>query len=153
MVSAKVIVTGDNIVKAKLLLAAPHILAHNRLLVQSMLNTIKPLVVAQTPLGPGHFGYHLRDTYVTDVKSVGIKTTGVLKAPAQGYWREFGTKGRSRKMGRAIGLSVGQLSKAFSAGALGGGGERAYMTAHKSLSKARALIKFYYGGMAEWWKL
>ena len=152
MIKAKVIVM-DQIVRAKLLAAEPRILAHNRLMITEMLNVIKPTVIAQTPLGPGHFGYHLRDTYVTDVKSSGIVSTGVLKSPAQGYWREFGTKGRSRKLGRALGLSVSQLGKAFNAGGLGSGGERAFMTAHKALAGVRKMIRVFYGGQAKWWGL
>lgn len=151
MIKAKVIVM-DQIVRAKLLEAEPRILAHNRLMITEMLNVIKPTVIAQTPIGPGHFGYHLRDTYETDVKSSGVKSTGVLKAPAQGYWREFGTKGRSRKMGSALGLSVGQLNKAFNAGGLGGG-EPALMIAHKALAGVRKMINVFYGGQAAWWRL
>jgi hypothetical protein len=117
-------IIGKEIVDAKLLMAAPRILEQNRLMVTAMLKEIKPIVVAQTPLGPGHFGYHLRDRYSTDVKSEGIKTSGVLKAVMQGFWREFGTKR----------------------------GERAFMTAHKAASLVKRFITFYYGGMANWWR-
>lgn len=137
-------VTGKNIVDAKLLAAAPRILAENRAMVTTMLDYIKPVVVANTPLGPGHFGYHLRDSYTTDVRSNGVKTTGVLKAPMQGYWREFGTQAHFRK-----GLTVRESRMVVS---FMGGGERAFMTAHHALSGFRRFISFYYG-KAQWWRL
>lgn len=124
LVSAKVEVYGDRIVKAKLLAAAPRILAENRRMVTEMLDYVKPVVIENTPLGPGHFGYHLRDTYTTDVKSEDFVTRGVLKSAVQGYWRERGTKR----------------------------GERAFRTAHKALAAVRRFIHFYYGN-AQWWRL
>lgn len=146
-------VLGQDVVDAKLLLAAPHILEHNRKLVTSMLQFVKAEVQPEMPLGPGHFGYHARDSYRIDVGSGGIKTTGKLWGAIEAYWREYGTKGRSRKLGRALGLNVGESRAAFSAGALGGGGEPARPITHKALASANKFIKFYYGGAAEWWKL
>lgn len=112
-------------VDAKLLHAAPNILAHNRSMVEVMLRNIKPMVIAQTPLGPGHFGYHLRDRYVSVIFSRGVRTVGLLKSPWQGYWREYGTKR----------------------------GERAFMTAHIALQVTRRIIRVYYGGMTAWWRI
>lgn len=125
MLDASVRVIGKEIVDAKLLMAAPRILEHNRLLVTSMLAELKPAVAAQTPLGPGHFGYHLRDMYKTSVKSGPKGTTGYLISPVQGFWREFGTKR----------------------------GERRFYTAHKTAALLRKTItKFYGTGKAPWWR-
>lgn len=124
-ITASVRVIGARQVQAKLLAAKPRILAHNRMMISSMLDFIKPEVRAATPLGPGHFGYHGRDTLRTEVHSHGIKTVGTLKAAVQLYWRERGT---SR-------------------------GERARMTAHHALAGVKKFIRFYYGGMANWWRL
>lgn len=143
MFGAKVVVTGLSAVEAKLTAAPARILAHNLGLVKSMLEFIKPIYVAAIPEGPGHFGYHLRDTVTTDTRFVGIKTIGVLKTPAQGYWREFGTLGSYTK-GREVEHYVEAVQ--------GHMGERAFMTAHKALSGARKFISFYYNGMAAWWR-
>lgn len=136
---------GLDVVDAKMLKAAPNILAHNRVMVGEMLRFVKAETVANTPVGPGHFGYHLRDSFTTDSRSKGLTTIGVLKSPATGYWREYGTMQRYRKAGPR--KAVARL------GAYGLGGERAYMTAHHALTGVKKFIAFYYGGMAKWWKL
>lgn len=136
---------GLDAVNAKLALAAPRILANNRAMVTAMLAEIKPIVEAETPIGPGHFGYHLRDSFTTDVSSKGVVTTGVLKSPPTGYWREYGTLGRFRKS-RAVRSYVAAL------GGFGTGGEKAYQTAHHAASGIQRFIKFYYGSMANWWR-
>lgn len=144
-------VIGKNIVDAKLLMAAPRILAHNRSLITEMLAVIKPTVIAETPLGPGHFGYHLRESYVTEVTSKEVVSEGVLKAPMTGYWREYGTRGGFRKRGTLPGYSFA-FEKAAGL-AHPGGGERAGMYAHKALAAVRKLIDVFYGGAASWWGL
>ena len=138
MVKVSVKTIGLDIVNAKLLMAAPRILEQNRLMVGAMLKEIKPVVIAQTPLGPGHFGYHLRDRFETDVTSEGIRTKGVLKSPPTGYWRECGTLGRFRKS-RAAGMAST-------------GGEKAYMTAHHAASLAKRVITQYFGSQTRCWK-
>lgn len=138
-------------IQLKLAAAQPALLARNRLLANSVLETIKPMVEANTPSGPAHFGYHGRDTLRIEVSSRGTMTTAKLLGAMQMFWREYGTRGRSRKLGGALGLSVGELNKAFGQGALGGGGERAFMTAHKAGNAARQIIRFYYGSMKAWW--
>ena len=137
---------GLDVVRAKLVATAPRILAQNREMVQTMLDYMKPEVAANTPIGPGHFGYHLRDSYVTDVKSSGVRTIGVLKSPRTGYWREYGTGARYRgpkKAAASVRLLTGQA---------GTGGERAFMTAHHALAGFRKFVAFYYG-KAQWWRL
>ena len=109
----------------KLAKAAPRIIANNLSLTRTMLEFAKGIVVEQTPLGPGHFGYHGRDTVKVATFIKGKRTEGQLRAAVQLYWREKGTKR----------------------------GERAYMTAHKAVYATRRFISFYYGGMAKWWKL
>ena len=123
--SANVRVIGGQVVEAKLAAAAPNILAHNRMLVEAMLGEVKPNVFVNTPLGPAHFGYHGRDTLRIEIHTKGIKTIGTLRAAAQLYWRERGTRR----------------------------GERARMVAHHALAGVKKFIKFYYGGMATWWRL
>lgn len=145
MFTSSIRVIGAQIVDAKLLAAAPRILETNRLMVEAMFGEIKPIVEAQTPIGPGHFGYHLKDTYVTDVKTAGVKTIGVLKSPAQGYWREYGTVSRFSRKGSLRGYTA-------ALGGMGSGGERALMIAHKALNSVRRLINEYYGGLATWWR-
>jgi hypothetical protein len=151
-------VIGARQVEAKLLAATPRILAHNRMMVTSMLEFIKPEVEAATPIGPGHFGYHLKNSYKTDVASKGVKTIGVLKAPPQGYWLEFGTLGSFRKSGNPAGASMaraafaGVTGRSYS-GLATGIGERPRMLAHHALMGIKKFIKFYYGGLAEWYRL
>ena len=65
MLNVNVKVIGKEIVEAKLLAAAPRILALNLEMVKAMLTWVKVETVAATPLGPGHFGYHLRDRFTT----------------------------------------------------------------------------------------
>lgn len=149
LLSGEVEVIGKNILDAKLIAAAPHILAHNRGLITEMLDVIKPTVIAQTPLGPGHFGYHLRDKFVTEVKSEGVTSEGVLKSPMTGYWREYGTRGNYRKGGPA----TAGMARAAREGFFGHSGERPFMTAHHALAAVRKLIKVFYGGQAAWWRL
>lgn len=137
---------GKEIVDAKLRMAAPRILEQNRLMVTQMLDEVKKTLVAETPVGPGHFGYHLKDSYKVDVKSGIERTIGVLKAPAQGYWREYGTKGQFARRGN-VRAAINRLGH-FS----GGGGEPALMLAHKALSGVKKFLKFYYGN-AQWWRV
>lgn len=136
---------------AKLLAAAPHILENNWEMVTAMLDGAKAELESTTPFGPAHFGYHLRDSYTTEVANKGWRVTGKLMSPPQGYWREFGTRGRSRKQASALGLSVGQLNKAVKLGGLGGG-EKATMAAHKAVAGFRRLIKEFYSHHI-WWRL
>ena len=124
MLTINMTVIGKAALDAKLLALAPRILATNRALVTAMLEHAKPIVYANTPVGPGHFGYHGRDTLRIEVTSRGVKTSGELLAKVQLYWREKGTKQ----------------------------GERAYMTAHKAMGSTKRFISAYYGGMANWWK-
>lgn len=109
---------------AKLEKASPRILAQNRLLAEGLLKEVSSVVYAQTPLGPGHFGYHGRDTLGIKVSSKGMKTKGQLTAAVQLGWRERGT---SR-------------------------GERPRYTARKALAAVKRFIAAYYGGMAAWWR-
>ncbi len=126
----------------KLAAAAPRILENNRAMVTAMLDMIKPIVEENTPIGPGRFGFHLRDTFRVDVRSLGLKTTGVLKSASTGYWREYGTLGSFHK-GNTIGAFMSALQ--------GQSGEAAHMTAHHAASGIRRFLNFYYGGMVRWW--
>lgn len=146
------VIVHDEIVRAKLLAAAPRILAHNRTLVEAMLREVKTAIIPQTPLGPGHFGYHLRDTYSIDLSSEGIATKGVLKSAVQGYWREYGTRGNFKKGGTILGFA-NAFENLAGLPHPRGEGERALMIAHKALNAVRRLIRFYYGGAAAWWRL
>ena len=147
--NARVIVY-DEVVRQKLLMAAPHILANNRALVEAMLKGVKPVVHVETPLGPGHFGYHGRDTLEVEIHSHGVKTIGKLKAAVQLYWREYGTRG-SAKRHKGISFTAREV-KAISAFSGQGSGERARMVAHKALAKVRSMINVFYGGQAAWWR-
>ncbi len=140
-------------IQAKADTAAIHLFENNWEMVKAMLEATKAEVEATTPIGPGHFGYHLKDSYKIQMSNHGWSVQGRLMAPPQGYWREFGTKGRSRGLARGLNLSVGQLSKAYKQGAVGPGGEKAGMYAHKALASFRRLIKEFYGGQHAWWRL
>ena len=118
-------IVHDEIVRRKLQTARPRILAQNASLAAGLLKEVSAVVAVDTPLGPGHFGYHGRDTLRVEVKSRGAKTIGQLKAAVQLGWRERGT---SR-------------------------GEKAHFTAKKALAAIKRYISFYYGGMTKWWKL
>ena len=139
-------------VDAKLLAAAPHIFETNWAMSTAMLDATKVELVSITPTGPGHFGYHLKDTYKVVMSNRGWTVTGKLMGAVQGYWRERGTKGRSRGLASGLNLSVGQLSKAYKQGAVGSGGEAAGMYAHKALAGFRHLIREFYAG-SPWWRL
>lgn len=148
MLTGMVRTVGLREVQAKALAANARVLATNYALVSSMLLNIKPIVEADTPLGPGHFGYHLRYSYKTDIKAEGVRTIGVLKSPPQGYWREFGTMAGFRKGGAA---SAAMARAAYRA-VFSTGGEPARMTAHKAANATRRFITAYYGGLANWWR-
>jgi len=138
-------VIGKAEVDAKLLAAAPRILAQNRGMVNTMLTAVRDEITPGTPVGPGHFGVHLKDSYKVEIHSEGVKTTGKLKAAVQGYWREFGTKGRYRgrtKALRALARTVGS----------GLGGEKAGLYATHAMNGMRKFLRFYYG-KAQWWRL
>ena len=150
LLGVNVRVIGKTAIDAKILLAAPRILEHNRLLITEMLNVIKPTMIGETPLGPGHFGSHLRNSYTTDVSSKGTSSRGVLKAPVQGYWREYGTRGGFHKRGTRAGYAF--AFERIAGLAHPGGGERAGMFAHRALGGVRKLIKIFYGGQAAWWR-
>lgn len=125
LLSANVRVIGKDIVDAKLLAAAPRILAQNRAMATQMLGFVKAELIPETPIGPGHFGgRHLRDSYKISVKSEGVKTSGTLSSLPQGYWREKGTRR----------------------------GERALHLARKALAGVNRFIRFYYGKQ-QWWRL
>ena len=118
------VIAHTAIVQAKLTKAVPKILAQNRSLAEGLLKEVKGVVYAQTPVGPGHFGYHGRDTLRIEVESKGTKTTGKLFAAVQLGWRERGTKR----------------------------GERARWTAKKALAVVKRYVSFYYGGMGKFWR-
>ncbi len=134
---------NDQLVKAKLVAMAPRILAQNALMARTMLDEVKSVTVAATPEGPGHFGYHGRDTIHVTITTSGIKTTAKLLAAMQIYWREYGTRGRFRK-GKALDRYMRAVQQ-------GGSGEPALMVANKALNFTKRFIKFYYNGMANWW--
>lgn len=139
-------------VQAKADLMAIHLFENNWEMVKAMGEWVKVETEAVTPEGPGHFGYHLRDTFQVKMSNRGWSVHGQLTSAVQGYWREYGTKGRSRKLGKALGLGVRESSVAYMQGGLGGGGERAFMPAHKALTGARRLIRAFYS-KALWWRL
>ncbi len=122
---AAIRITGKDAVVRKLTAAPVNIMVQNELMVKQMLDTVKGVLIPQTPIGPGHFGSHLRDSYRVDVRPKGLSAiVGVLKSPPQGYWRERGTKR----------------------------GERALMIAHKAANEVRRFIRAYYTGAAIWYR-
>lgn len=138
---------NNDLVAAKLIAAEPKIMLNNRLMITAMLEAVKADLEPQTPLGPGHFGAHLKDSYKIVVNSTGTSTVGALAAPPQGYWREFGTRGRFHK-----GKVGAVTSRPALVAAFGGGGEKAGMFAHHALSAVRKFIAFYYG-TSNWYHL
>ena len=147
-------VIGKEIIEAKLAAAEPNILANNLVMVKEMLGYVKAQVEPQIPIGPGHFGYHGRDTLKVVVQGqgpaggqLGTKVVGFLKSAVDVYWREFGTGMRYRGPHRkeaAVRIMTGQV---------GTGGEKAYKTATKALAGIKKFINFYYGGLAKWWHI
>lgn len=137
-------------VRAKLGGSIPRILADNRSMVTQTLNAVKAELIPETPLGPGHFGLHLRDSYTVDVSGEGMQTIGALKAPPQGYWREFGTRGGYRSSNRTLRAFTNVLL--HQGGSFASGGEKAGLYAAHALAKFRRLVNFYYGH-AQWWRL
>ena len=148
MLKVNVETIGLKVVDAKLLMAAPRILAQNRLMVTAILEQARGITAAATPLGPGHFGYHGRDTVKVRVTSKGVRTIGEIRAAIQLYWREYGTRGAFRGGRAKLTARQSRLAHAFS----GSGGEPAFMTAHKAVNVTKRMITFYYGGMAKWWR-
>ncbi len=104
------------------------------------MDEVKGVVVAATPEGPGHFGYHGRDTVRVEITSAGWKTTAKLKGAMQIYWREYGTRGHFRK-----GNTIKRYMRLAQQGE---GGEPAFMVAHKAMGFAKRFVAFYYG---KWW--
>ncbi len=146
-------VIGKDIVDAKLLMAAPRILAQNRFLVTSMLEFIKAEAQPQMPVVPTHLrGPHARDSYRIDVSSSAVKTTGKLWNVVQAYWREYGTLGRYKKgsLGKA---TASNAKAALYAVTVGTGGEPPRPITHKALLAARKFIDFQYNGLATWWRV
>jgi len=142
-------VIGLDIVRAKLALATPRILATNQAMVITILAQTKAATTAATPLGPGHFGYHLRNTFRTEIQSKGTGTVGKLLGAPQGYWREYGTGARYRGPNR-LRRYVGAVERASS---ISTGGERAFMTAHKAAGGFKGIVAAFYSGLARWWGL
>lgn len=147
-IGANVKAIGLKQVEAKLVAAAPRILANNHLMVSEMLGYIKEAVEPQMPLGPAHFGYHARDSYKIRVRSFRSRTIGLLKGAAQAYWREFGTLGRFRKGGAA---TASMARAALYASTVGPGGEPPRPITHHALAGVRKYITLHYGGAAKWW--
>jgi len=120
-------VIGKDVIETKLAVAEANILANNLAMMKEMLGYVKAEVATEIPIGPGHFGYHTRETLRVDVRvgsgQSGTKVTGVLKAAVPAYWREKGTKR----------------------------GERAFLTAHHALAGIKKFIRFWYGGLGKWW--
>jgi hypothetical protein len=150
--AANVRVIGKDIIEAKLARAEANILANNLLMTREMLTHIKAEVQPQVPIGPGHFGYHGRDTLKVVVQAagpsggqLGTKVYGLLKAASDVYWREFGTGMRYRGPKRkAMGVRI-------MTGQAGTGGEPARLMATHALAGIKKFINFYYGGLAKWW--
>ncbi len=134
----------DAALRAKLILAQPKILATNMALTKAVLEEVAAVVKAGTPLGPGHFGYHGRDTVKVVVTTNGLKVTGKVMAAIQLYWREYGTRGRFRK--------GGSLARYVRVATQGQGGEPAFMTAHKAATGIKRFANFYYGSLAAWFE-
>lgn len=139
---------GKALVDEKLLLAAPRIGAQNYAMTGAMLAEIKATTAAATPIGPGHFGYHGRDTLRAQIQFVGeTGTHGVLYGAIQLYWREFGTRSHYRgktKIRRYVAAVQGFTG--------GDDSEPAFMTAHKAAGGFKRIVKAYYGGLANWWR-
>lgn len=138
----------DQVLLAKLALAKPRVLARDRAMTNAVMELAKGTVRIATPLGPGHFGYHGRDTLKVDVSQKGLRTVGKLSGAIQMYWREYGTRGYFRG-GKAKTRLTARQSR--SAGAFLGG-EPAFYTAHKALSGFKSIVRFYYGSVALWWR-
>jgi hypothetical protein len=125
VLSGAVNIIGKEGVVARLTAAPLNIMIQNRVMVTEMLDTVRDVLIPETPIGPGHFGRHLRDSYTVDVKTKGFSAViGVLKAPVQGYWRERGTKR----------------------------GQPGLMLAHKAANQVRRFIRTYYTGAAMWYR-
>lgn len=141
---------GKEAIAAKLEAAEVNILMNNLAMTKGMLEMVKAEVVPQIPIGPGHFGYHARDTFRIELRQgagqLGTKVTGLLKAAVEAYWREFGTGLRYRG-------HTARLRKQAAVRIMTGttGGEPAHLTATHALAGIKKYIKLYYGGMARWW--
>jgi hypothetical protein len=136
----------DAVLREKLILAQPKILATNMALTTTLLNSVKAVVESATPDGPGHFGYHGRDRVKVVVTSSGRKTIGKVTAPIQLYWREYGTGVRFRGKGRTkLQQAVRVMTGASS------GGEPAFMVAHKALGTTKRFIAAAAGSFTAWW--
>jgi hypothetical protein len=142
-----VVKVNDTLMRRALILAQPRILAKNALVATQLMNEIKTVVVAATPVGPGHFGYHGRDTVHVTISVSGNKTTAKLMASMQLYWREYGTGVRFR--GKGKGAALKQATRVMTGAA--SGGEPAFMVANKAMAGFKRLINAYYGSMAAWW--
>ncbi len=112
----------------------------------AVMSLAKGTVYLATPLGPGHFGYHGRDTLKVEVHQKGLRTVGKLSGAIQLYWREYGTRGHFRGGKAKLTQRQSRSAGAFL------GGEPATMTAHKAVAGFKSVVRFYYGSVALWWR-
>jgi hypothetical protein len=118
-------------------------------MVTEMLEVVKAQVEPQMPVVPTRLGKHARDSYRIDVTSRAVKTSGKLWGAVQAYWREYGTRGRFRKGGKA---TAGMARAASYAINVGTGGQSPRPITQRALAGVKRIISFYYGGMAKWYR-
>ena len=121
---------------------APGLLAtENAIALRSSVDLVKTIASANEPTGPGHFGFHLRDSFYTRV-TVGLRrSTGIVATNAvQGRFRDLGTKAHdiAPRSGKALafdGIVVGLVHHP---------GEKPRHTLRKALATAKPSIRSFF---------
>lgn len=88
--------------------AAPGELANQEAIaLKSSVDLVKRNVIMRTHRGPGHFGYHMVERWVTSVVVQLRRSVGLLKTDApQARWLEEGTKAHEIRPSKAQALSL-----------------------------------------------
>lgn len=92
----------------KAVAAAPGELASQEVIaLKSSVDLVKRNVIMRTHRGPGHFGFHMADRWVTSVTLRLRKTVGRLMTDApQARWLETGTKAHDIRPSKAQALTL-----------------------------------------------
>jgi hypothetical protein len=99
------------------------------------------LLIADTPMGPGHFGFHERDRWSTRVRVGPRRIVGVVaNSAAQSRWREFGTKAHEIAPKKASVLKIGDTF----ATVVHHPGEKARHSTKKALAASKSAIKVFF---------
>jgi hypothetical protein len=132
--------------------AAPGLLANrNAEALRSSVNLVEGNAIHLTALGPGHFGFHARDRFRTEVRLFAERSAGFVRTDApQARWGEFGTKAHSIRPRRVRAIAFSSAGRGVDQGLVVSmihhPGEKARHTMRKSLGMAKPAIRGFFVG-------